>query len=299
MKNKLSRRFFIMLWIPALCAFMSGCAHADLPPFDYEKAKHLSIEKHREYDVIFFNEVVVWNMNSNRYGSRPEDSSIGRDAEFRGMAEAGYLPAYVALRLLDIRRGSERNDPKAVAMLLKAAEAGDASAMCAFAAISINSYEESSYAERSARRLQMVERGFALRHPACMINKAAGYLFGLKPGVSQDLKAAMPLLMESARQGYYGAVSTLFGLRYGKALAQQFDFTDLNEFKRALCWGRLAEQHTNWASFDYFLGLLKDYARINNRPDLLELSAPYDPRLVPITQIVVKPEDCIQLEEGE
>lgn len=211
------------------------------------------------------------------------------------MAGDGYLPAYVALRLLDIVRGNERDDPEAVAMLLKAADAGDASAMCAFAAIPLFKTIRSDE-ERIAPGLKMLERGFALGHPACMANMGVGYLLGLKPGVPPDIKAAMPLLLESARQGYYVAAKSLFSLRYRKALARQFDFADLNEFKRALCWGRLAEQHTNWAGFDMFIGLLKDYARINNRPDLLALSTPYDPRLVPITQTVVKPEDCIQLE---
>lgn len=299
MKRYLKRLFLTLLLAPALCAFLSGCARADLPPFDYEKAKQLSPEKRRAYDVVFFNEVVVWNMNSNRYGSGIGASNIGRDAEFRRMAEAGYLPAYVALRLLDIVRGNELDDPEAVAMLLKAADEGDASAMCAFAVIPINSHEESSYAERSARGLRMVERGFALGHPACMASKGIQYLFGKTSGIPQNTKAAMPLLFESARQGYYRAAGALFSLRYQKALAYQFDFTDLSEFKRALCWGRLAEQHTNWAGFDMFIGLLKDYARVNNRPDLLEISAPYDPRRVPITQIVVKPEACIQLEQGE
>ncbi|TAN72219.1 MAG: sel1 repeat family protein [Gallionella sp.] len=299
MKTNLKQIFLTLLLVPVLCVFMSSCAHADLPPFDYKKAKQLTPEKRREYDVVFFNEVLVWNMNSNRYGPGLMDSNIGRDAEFRRMAGDGYLPAYVALRLLDIVRGSERNDPEAVAMLLKAADEGDASAMCAFGAIPINSLEESSYAERSARGARMVERGFALGHPACMAYRGGDYLSGNVSAIPKNTKAAMPLLLESARQGYYVAARSLFGLRYGKALARQFDFTDLNELKRALCWGRLAEQHTNWASFDYFLGLLKDYVRINDRPDLLALSAPYDPRLVPITQTVVKPETCIQLEQGE
>lgn len=278
---------------------LTGCARADLPPFDHEKAKQLTPEKRREYDVIFFNQVEVWNMNSNRYGSDPRASSVGRVAEFRRMAADGYLPAYVALRLLDIEEGRYRNDPEAVAMLEKAAEEGDASAMCAFGVIPIDPYNERTYAERSARALRMVERGFALGHPACMASKGAQYLFGTVPGVPQDEKTGMPLLIESARQGYYRSAKAIFSLRYQKALTKQFDFTELREFKRALCWGRLAEQHTNWVGFDYFLGLLRDYARTNDRPDLVEMSRPYDPRLVPITQTVVKPEDCIQLEQGE
>lgn len=98
----LRRMLLILLLVPALCALLPGCARADFPPFDHEKAKQLSPEKRRAYDVIFFNEVVVWNMNSNRYGKGVNDSFVGRIAEFRRMAGDGYLPAYVALRLLDI-----------------------------------------------------------------------------------------------------------------------------------------------------------------------------------------------------
>ncbi|MDP1634504.1 MAG: hypothetical protein Q8L69_07455, partial [Gallionellaceae bacterium] len=104
MKTNLKRMFLTLFLMPALCVFLPGCARADLPPFDHEKAKQLSPEKRREYDVVFFNEVVVWNMNSNRYGKGVNDSLVGRIAEFRRMAGDGYLPAYVALRLLDIDR---------------------------------------------------------------------------------------------------------------------------------------------------------------------------------------------------
>lgn len=298
MKSYLKRMLLTLFLVPALCALLPGYARADLPPFDHEKAKQLSPEKRRAYDVIFFNEVVVWNMNSNRYGKEFAASNYGRDAEFRRMAGDGYLPAYVALRLLDIVGGNERNDPEAVAMLQKAADEGDASAMCAFEAIPLFKTIRSDE-ERIALGLKMEERGLALGHPACMAYRGTSYLFGLDIGVPKDTKAAMPLLLESARQGYYRAAYSLFSLRYGKALARQFDFTDLKEFKRALCWGRLAEQHTNWAGFDYFLELLGNYAKANDRSDLLELSYPYAPRRVPITETVVKPEDCIKLEQGE
>lgn len=297
MKSLLKSYFCISLLALILIPLIS-CARDELPPFDYEKAKQLSPEKRREYDVIFFNEVAVWNMNSNRYGPGVETPYIGRDAEFRRMAADGYLPAYAALRLLDIRRGNERDDPEALSLLLKAAEAGDASAMCAFMAIPFKRSMLSDE-KRVAISRGLTGRGSELRHPACMARKGAGYLLGVWPSTSKDIKAAMPLLLESARQGYYDPAYLLFSSYLEKALSRQFDFSDLNEFKRSLCWGRLAQQHTNWAGFSHFLGLLQDYARENDRPDLLELSYPYDPRRVPITQTVVKPEDCIQLEQRE
>lgn len=277
---------------------LTGCARDELPPFDYEKAKQLSPEKRREYDVVFFNQVVVWNMNSNRYGSDPRASSVGRVTEFKRMAADGYLPAYVALRLLDIEHGRERNDPEAVAMLVKAAEEGDASAMCAFSAMPLWKTIPSDE-ERISLGKKWAEAGAALKHPVCLARKGAGYLLHGNQGELKESKDAMPFLLETARQGYYRPAYLMFSLRYGRALKNQFDFSNIKEFKRTLCWGRLAEQHTNWAGFDHFLGLLRDYAREHDRLDLVEMSRPYDPRFVPITQPVVKPEDCIQLEQGE
>ena len=124
-------------------------------------------------------------------------------------------------------------------------------------------------------------------------------LLGNIPEIPQDRKTGIPLLLESARQGYYVAVSRLFYSRQAKVFTNEFDFTNRTELNRALCWGRLAEQHTNWAGFDHFLGKLRDYARANNRPDLMEQSDRFDLKRVPNTEKAVKPEDCIQLEKGE
>ena len=290
-------QFVVLFLLFALLPLM-GYAHDALPPFDYAKAKQLSEDKRRAYDVVFFNEIVIWNKNSNRYGANQKIPGVGRDAEFRRMASNGYLPAYVALRLLDIVRGSERDDPAALAMLLKAANEGDASAMCAFLWMPIKR-SMLSYTKSRALGLKMEERGLVKKHPACMATRGMENLFGNVPDIPKDTKAGKALLLESARQDYYLAENALFDLRELKALAGKFDFSNKDELKRTLCWGRLAEQHTNWAGFDNFLGLLRDYARSNNRPDLVEMSHPYDPRRVPITQPVVKPEDCIQLEKGD
>lgn len=297
MRSLLKTYIYISL-LALILSPMTGCARDELLPFDYEKAKQFSPEKRREYDVVFFNEIAVWNMNSNRYSQIPGAPFIERDAEFRRMAADGYLLAYVALRLLDIKTGSERNDPEALAMLLKAANEGDASAMCAFSVMPLWKTIPSDD-ERISLGKKWAEAGAALKHPACLARKGAGYLLHGDQGELKESKEAMPFLLETARQGYYRPAYMLFSLRYGKALRRQFDFSNEKEFKRTLCWGRLAEQHTNWAGFDHFLGLLRDYAREHDRPDLVEMSRPYDPRRVPIIQTVVKPEDCIQLEQGE
>ena len=146
---------------------------------------------------------------------------------------------------------------------------------------------------------KMLIKAAGAKQGDCMGSYGTALLFGTTPGITQDHAAAMPLLLESARHGYYHAAWAFFSVRHLEALRNEFGFTDEAELERAICWGRLAEQHTNWAGFDHFLGQLRDYARKNNRPDLVERSKPFDPRIVPITQTVVKPEDCIQLEKGE
>lgn len=298
MKRIGGRTQVFALLVFLLCTFWVVSVRADLPPFDYEKAKQLSPEKQRTYDVIFFNEIAIWDMSGNRYGSGLGDSFFEREAEFQRMAKDGYLPAYAALRLLKIIGGEMRHDPEALAMLLKAAKGGDASAMCALVAIpQITGLMPES--ERIDMASRMVVQGAALGHGACEGLYGKFLQTGLVSKFPRDIQAAKPLLLESARQGYYVGAKGMFGLRFMKALSHQFDFSDQAEFRRALCWGRLAEQHTNWTGFHDFLGMMRDYARINNRPDLVELSRPYDPQRVPITQIVVKPEDCIQLESGE
>jgi len=275
-------------------AIVSGSAASDIPFFDFEKAKALSLETRRQYDVVFFNDIETWNLDSNRYVT---DSFIKRKAEFQQMAHEGYLPAYVALRLLGIWPVEERYDPEALDMLLKQAEAGDSSAMCAILAIPMKR-DNWRRMDMPSIAIKFEREGVAKGHGACMAYYGGSLLLGNSPRIKQDRKAAMPLLLESARQGYYVAASRLFYFRYSKVMQNTFDFADDAEVDRALCWGRLAQQHTNWAGFDMFLNALRKYAHTNNRSDLTEKSFRLDPQRIPITERAVSPGDCIRLEQG-
>jgi hypothetical protein len=284
----------VLLTCAVAFTLLCGSTFADLPPFDYEKAKSLSAEKRQQYDVVFFNEMETWNLNSNRY----KDSFVERKVEFEQMAEEGYLPAYAALRLVKIGTSYTQHDPEALEMLQTAAKQGDASAMCALVVIPL---EESLLQGRNRSEISegMMIRAAEMGQGACMGWYGTTLLYGTTPGIAQDRKAAMPLLLESARQGYYKPAWALFSFRNLKALQNNFDFTDHAELERAMCWGRLAEQHTNWADFsDGFLHLLRDYAEKNDRPDLIEQSYRFDAQRIPVTIQAVKPEDCIQLEQG-
>jgi hypothetical protein len=281
--------------VHAVLVLLIGCSRAELPPFDFEKWKTLSPEKRQQYDVVFFNEMQTWNVNSNRYP--PGQSHLERRAEFERMAADGYLPAYVAVRLAGIWPAEERHDPEALQMLLDEAARGDVSAMCAVVVMPI---KNSLLTEEDRRNLglKMMTTAAQRGHGACMGSYGGALLLGNVPGIRSNAQAAMSLLFESARQGYYVAASRLFYVRQARSFKGEFDFTDRLELERAMCWGRLAEQHTNWAGFSNFLGRLRDHARANNRPDLIEASYRLDPKRVPITERAVKPEDCIRLEKG-
>lgn len=260
--------------------------------FDYEKYKVLSIEKRNAYDVIFFNELETWNLNSTRYS----DSDVyGRRNEFKRMADDGYLPAYAALRLIQVIPATLRYDTEAFDMLLKAAEQGDASAMCAVDRMPLIS-ELHQYRYDNINKIFYAKKSAELGNGACMALYGRELLLGNAERTKQSREKALPYLFESARLGYYVSFKAFFQKPLIAVLQHQFDFSNEHNVKRAMCWGRLSEQHTSWSFFDSFLSELKDYALKNNRIDLLEMSKAYDPRFVPGTVKVVNPEDCIKLE---
>jgi hypothetical protein len=279
-----------------LLALLSACSKADPPPFDFERAKRLSGEKRQRFDLVFFNEMATWNEDSHRYG---RNSGPGRKAEFERMAADGYFPAYAALRLVGFSPAEERDDAEALRMLLDEANKGDASAMCAVVAIPTKSALWGNEGARleAARRMMITAAQRGQGH--CLGSYGRAMLYGDIPGVPKEPEKGLTLLLESARQGYYRAAQSLFSFRAVKAYKNQFDFSDRKELQRALCWGRLAQQHTNWTRLDLFIEQLHNYAREQDRSDLLELAAGVDPRRVPITQQAVTPDDCIRIEKGE
>jgi hypothetical protein len=284
-----------------------------LAGFDYDKAKQLSEERRQQYDVVFFNEVAIWQYNSNRYLSQAQATSSRKEQtrgagtsyqkrfeEFRAMANDGYMPAYAALRLLNIRGGGQLDDPAALDLLIDYAESGDLSSMCALRAIQLTTViadKAPRYAEAAAR---LTEEGAKRGHPACLLTKAMmqiRYVGDWRAVI--DLEELKPYLLPGAEQGYYRAHQTFYRARAQAADFELFDFDNRQDLLRTLCWGRLAQQHTNWAMFDAFLGKLRRYATSHDRPDLKQLASQYDQEIVPITTHVVEPKDCIRLETSE
>ena len=188
-------------------------------------------------------------------------------------------------------------------MLLDAGEAGDVSSMCAVGLLPIvytDHYPSARYKESIAI---LRDRGSEAGHGACLYSKARSFVTRTKDDdpatIHFDLENAKALLLSAASQGYYLAHYMLFSARNLEALNDRFNFSETDEVHRALCWGRVAQQHTNWALFDTFLSKLRDYAEGQRRPDLLDLMSKYDIEKNVITEFIVQPQDCVRLEIGE
>ena len=324
---------WILSFLLSIAVFLMGRAFAESPPFDYDKARQLSPEKRREYDVIFANEMAIWGSNSNRYideyivTHREEEAKLlvsgyhhrRRIGELAAMAKDGYLPAYVVLRLYG--NGLQLiEDEAALKMLIYAAEQGDLSAMCAVIPTS-KEFEEkvSGYVQAKEKFLT---RGAELGHGRCLAvrgGRAAWHFDTLPDGVTPnhtlaDVDKALPDLYEAARQEYFAAPSTLFRVRWRQLEQRDYRLSGPADLERILCWGRLAEQHSNrghlgshigqlWGA--YSLGLSLEQIKATYSPYAWpKISAEYgpileryDPAKVPITRKVATPERCLELEQ--
>lgn len=311
---------------------LAGWAVAEPAPFDSEKAKKLTLEKRHEYDVIFANEMDIRDSNSNRYideflATHPEEQAkqIGshyqrRYEEVSAMAADGYLPAYVALRLFDIRKGRRIEDVAALKMLMNAGAQGDVSAMCAFFVLPLIATQIDHVPGFREAREQSMQMGAELKHGRCLAvrgHRTAMHVGkepdGITPSVSlADVDKALPDLFESARQGYYAAHWSLYRIRWMQLQQKDYKVSGPLELERVLCWGRLAQQHANEAGFDSNIRELTGYLarglpreqveqfprglRPKIPPEYLPLIDRYHPVKVPITRKVAAPERCIELE---
>lgn len=248
-------------------------------------ASKLSPEKVREYDRVFFNEMEVWNKNSQDHDFR------SRERLFQQMARDGYEVAGVALEIFKPTQGIIVTSVPAYETLRKLAESGDASAMC-FLPFAYAKMDWEKLPYRFENELKYVERGLGLGHPRCKYTIAT-YYGGGALGYPRDLEKALAMIREVALEGYYVAHVSMFN----DYKTDKRRFSDLGIVKRALCWGRLAEQHTNWALFDHYLNDLRAAARAAGRDDLWELGISWDQRVAPAGPRRVTAKDCIAVEQ--
>lgn len=248
-------------------------------------ASKLPPEKVREYDRIFFNEMEVWNKNSQDHDFR------SRERLFREMARDGYEVAGVALEIFKPTRGVVVTSLPAYEKLRSLADAGNASAMC-FLPFAYAKMDRDKIPYRFEDEVKYVERGARMGHPNCRYAIATFYGGG-GWGYPRDLEKALAMIREVALEGYYVAHVSMFN----DYRTDERRFSDLVIVRRALCWGRLAEQHTNWALFDHYLNDLRAAARAAGRDDLFALGISWDQRIAPTGPRSVTAKDCIAVEQ--
>jgi hypothetical protein len=249
------------------------------------KSGSLTPDQWRTYDRLFFNEASLWQHNSADYDSRT------RPRLFRKMAADGFKVAEVAPIVLTT--GSTRNRTAARSAfehLRLLAERGDTSAMCFLPLAWSKSVVEEDF-PRYDVILPYVERGAALGHPYCRLVVARLYGSGTE-GFPKDLDRAMRMAREVARDGYWEAHVALFRTYADRVPA----YDDPDTLRKALCWGRLAQQHSNWTAFDSYLDKLHAFAVANQRNDLRELAREWDLRSTPIERKRTEPDDCLAME---
>lgn len=256
------RKLFIGIVLLLIGGIYAACAQSRIGEFDWERYRALTPEKRQQYDLLFFNEMETWNMNSSRYGL----DSFGqkREQEFRRMAADGYLPAYVAVRIFVFEEGNVIPDKKAYDMLLRAAEQGSGSERCALFPIrwlarawgKDKSFLENVDETQLDRLYQLgVEQG----HFGCQYLYGISYELG-QSGFPKDLVLAKKFLLQAAAQGYFRAQRGL-ALFY-----RERGITNVRDAEKLLCWSALADQHRAGTSFSSGLHAVEDAARLEDSP---------------------------------
>jgi hypothetical protein len=242
-------------------------------------------EQWRAYDRLFFNEATLWHHNSAAYGPRT------RPRLFKEMAANGFKVAALAPQLLTTGASRDRTAAKkSFESLRLLAESGDTSAMCFMPLAWSRSVLEEGFPSYDSM-LPYIKRGAASGHPYCRLVVARLYGSG-SAGFPKDMDRAMQMVREVAREGYYEAHVALFRTYAERVPA----YDDLDTLRKALCWGRLAQQHSNWARFDWYTDKMRAFAVANGRRNLLELEKEWDTRSVPVEVKHTTPNDCLAME---
>lgn len=232
--------FFSALFV--LSIGLVGCASTNNEQL-IKKQFALSAEQKLQYDRVFFNEIWLWNQTSWHYGAAP--SGPKRKKEFESMAEQGYLPAYVALKMFDFEKQAKAPDAAAFKLLRQAADAGDVSSACALMPIwAWNDIE--GYPREYPWTVPYVEMGTKAGHFACQEQMAVLYRKGIMkpPNAGEERR----LLLLAAQAGYTHA----FVILSNKA-REPSEFSDKN-LDRFLCWNAAYYLYTPWAAipWDYY-----------------------------------------------
>lgn len=285
--STLSWIIFLLIWTFGL----SGCVSGNNEQL-IERQLTLDVQKKRQFDEVFFNEIWLWNQTSRRYG---KPSGAKRQIEFEAMAEQGYLPAYVALKMFDFEKPSKSPDAAAFSLLRQAADAGDVSSSCALIPIwAWNNIE--GYPRKFEWAQKYIEYGAKEGHFACHELLAA--LYRKKIVIPPDEGAERRLLLLAAKAGYTHAYIVLMAsLQINDRFAEA-------KFERAMCWDVASTLYRPFAGIDF--GFYERAARgsypqlglsAEKRAEVGRLAAKWKNRMMAAKSHMDIANECLILEE--
>ena len=292
-------RFHVIALISLLtltaCDFVSASS-----AYDASKSAQLTEEKRREYDILLANELATYNTNTTRCGIDMADLSFSykcREDFFRQLAADGYEIADIVSRIYYPREGRIKSNRAAYERLHELAEAGDKSALCFAPFVFSQMRDTEAWPYTRETEAVYTKRGMALNLPICALNESGAYWFGVN-GYPKDSELSHQRLFAAAKAGLYSAQKYLF-LEYSK-----MDIGNLHTVRKALCWARLGDQHSNVLGFDTYTLLLREAASKSGDPDykkaplgLWGLVKKWDPRSTPHSEMPITTKDCTNIEE--
>jgi hypothetical protein len=240
MNSTIKLRSFLLALL-VLATGLSGCVSTSNDLL-IKNQLALSAEQKLKFDRVFFNEIDLWNQTSWRYG---KPSGAKRQKEFEAMAEQGYLPAYVALKMFDFEEQTKSPDAAAFKLLREAADAGDVSSACALIPIwSWNNID--GYPRKFEWAREYIELGTRAGHFACQVQMAELYRKEIVHPPNTDEERRLLLLAAQAGYSYAFVVLEVSLKAIDKILVKNLD--------RSLCWEVANSLYTPWPAiyWDYY-----------------------------------------------
>lgn len=292
------KRLIFLFQVLLATLLFSACSQP--PAHGSTKTSLLTEEKRRELDVLLANELDTWNENSVRCEydqNKPGAPAKCREAFFHELANEGYEMADIASKLFKPTKGVIVDDRKTFERLTLLAKQGDKSALC-FAQPIATALRNAGFTYDPEQAIKYTKQGKQLGLSLCAQSEYTLYLFGyIKAGYPKDANLAQRRLVEAASAGLYYAQTKLL------ADYKQEGFGDLHTIRKALCWGRLAQNHSSWAFFQDYIRDLVAAARDKNdqskivRPELEQLANDWSLRNTPYANKPTTPHECRQIEE--
>jgi hypothetical protein len=297
-QSRAGRRLWWLIFLP-----FAACGEG-FPPAAYDplKAAQLSETRRREFDVALANELATWNALSARCAFDPANPRAPfqcREKFFRSLASEGYEIADIVSQIYFPSRGIIEQNRAAYERLRALAQAGDRSALCFAPYVFGQMGQKENLPYTLESEAAFTKQGRALGLPLCAINEFYLYWNG-DGGYPHDPGLAHQRLLEAAKAGLY------FGQKHLMVDYAREGFDNVHTVQKALCWGRLAAQHSREARYDFYIDRLRAAARdpgdarktpLRRPPELRQLADKWDSRITPDDRIATTIEDCIHLEE--